>query len=196
MRTLLPGAVAALLTTSLLSAAGPAGAANDQDPRRVETTVAYTCDSALGSGTVDVTVSTFLPRTHVAGTKLAKRSVDVSLVVPEELTQAMRDQGVEEVSGESDDATWSIGRKVREIRDLALPPTPVPDEGPLVLAGRGTAQAVRLTTPKTYPVRLPESFSALVTTSGGVETRTTLSCTLAEDAVARIAILKVVNAEA
>lgn len=196
MRTLLAGAVAALVTTCTLTAVPPAGAIDDTDSRQVEKTVTYACDSSLGSGDFAVTVSTSLPRTHEAGTKLAIRTVGFSIVVPEDLTQTMRDYGVEEVSGESKDTTWSIGAKVRDIRDLKLPSTPVPDEGPLVLSGAGTAQAVRLVTPKTYPVRLPETFSAIVSTTGGVETTATITCALADGEVARIAILKVVNAGA
>lgn len=191
MRPLLP--IAALALSALV--AGPAGAANDQDPRPVERTIGYTCDSSFGGGDVPVTVSLRLPKTSVVDTKLAKRTIDVSIVVPDELTRAMRDSGIDAVSGESSDATYSIGAKVRDIRDLVLPPTPVPAEGPLVLTGQGVMEAVRLTETRSYPVRMPEAFSAVVALSGDVETETTLSCVLAQDAVAKIAIVKVVAAE-
>ena len=197
VRTLLPATATCLVSAlgALALVAGPALAANDQDPRPIERTIGYTCDSSFGGGDVPVTVSLRLPKTAVVDTKLAKRTIDVSITVPDELTQAMRDYGIDEVSGESTDATYSVGTKVRDIRNLVLPPTAVPAEGPLVLTGQGTMQAVRLTETKSYPVRMPGAFSAVVAVSGDVETETTLSCVLAPDAVAKIAILKVVAAE-
>lgn len=190
MRTLLPPALVAL-ALPLLSAA-PAGAANDQDPRLVEKTVVYSCESALGDGDIAVSVRVLLPKTTVAGRKLAARPMDLTFVVPEEMTQALRDQGVEEVSGESEDATYSIGNKTRDIKDLVLPPTPVPDQGPLTLEGQGLAQAVRLTRVASYPVRLPELFTATVTVSGGFDATTTLTCALADGESAKLTSLKVV----
>lgn len=186
--------VALALLASVL-VASPAGAANDEDPRIVERTVAYTCDAgALGGGAFDTTVRVPLPRTTVSGTKLAARPMEFTIVVPDEMTQALRDNGIEEVSAESQDATYSVGQRIRDIQDLVVPPTAVPTEGQLVLEGQGLAQAIRLTRVKSYPVRLPEAFTATVTVTGSTTTDGQLSCVLADGATAKLTSIKVVPA--
>ena len=191
----LAAGLAAGLTASLTAGLtlAPAGAANDQDPRTVERTVVYTCDAGpLGQGDVEVQVRVLLPRTVVAGTKLASRPLDLAVVLPEEMVQRLRDAGVEEVSGESDDATWSVGEQVRDIDDLVLPPTAVPPEGYLVLEGQGLARAVRLTRVDTYPVRMPEAFTATLTGTGEVDATVDAACALAEDQRATLTSVRVV----
>ncbi|MCK5930144.1 MAG: hypothetical protein KAG80_18240, partial [Nocardioides sp.] len=140
MRPLLPAVVAALVAPVLPVLAAPAGAANDQDPRTIDKRTVYTCSSeVLGTGDFETFVRVQLPRTVTAGKKMAARPLDLSIVVPEDMTQAMRDYGVEEVSGRSDDATYKVGKKKRKIRRLEIPATEVPAEGLLVLEGTGTA---------------------------------------------------------
>lgn len=187
----LPSLLAPALLWPVLSA-GPVGAANDQDARIVDATVVYDCDSAVGGGPTEVAVRVSLPRTVTAGTKMAARPWDVTVVVPEELTAELRERGVEEVSARSDDATYEVGPRTRRLRDVVLPPTVVPGEGLLILEGQGQAQAVRLKKVDTYPVRVPEAFSARLSFVGETEGETDLSCTLAEGARAKIATVRVV----
>lgn len=190
MRPLLSVPLLALLLPTL--AAVPAGAANDQDPRIVELTTVYTCDSDLGGGDTEVTVRTALPRTVTAGTKMAGRPMDFTIVVPEELTDAMREYGIEEVSGRSDDTTYRVGPKTRKVRKVVLPPTEVPAEGLLILEGQGTAQAVKLRKVDTYPVKLPAAFTADVTATGQFTVTQELSCVLADGARSKIGTVRVV----
>lgn len=193
MRTLAP--LVALLLPAVV--ASPAGGANDQDARFVEHTTVYTCDAgSLGEGDVELGVRVALPKEVVAGTKLAIRTMDLTIVVPEEMTQRLRDLGVESVSGESRDATYRIGPKTRDIRDVVIPSTDVPDEGYLVLTAQGTAQAVRMTRIDTYPVKLPEAFTATIDGEGAIDASGTLSCSLAEGAVSKITKIRVVPATA
>ncbi|NYI10882.1 hypothetical protein BKA05_002397 [Nocardioides marinus] len=194
MRPLLPAVAAALLAPLLpVLAAAPAGAANDQDPRMVERTTVYTCASeVLGSGDFETFVRVQLPRTVTAGKKMAARPIDFSIVVPEEMTQTMRDYGVEEVSGRSDDATYKVGTKKRKIRRLELPSTEVPAEGLLVLEGTGTAQAVRLKKIDTYPVKLPGRFTATITVTGSFSMSDELTCRIAKGAKTKIGSVRVV----
>ena len=195
MRTLVPGALGALLLPVLL--ASSAGAANDQDARFVEHTTVYTCDAGpLGEGDVELAVRFPLPKRMVAGTKLSVRTMDFTIVVPEDMTQRLRDLGVESVSGESDDATYRIGPKTRDIRDLEIPTADVPDEGYMVLTAQGTAQAVRMTRIDTYPVKLPEAFTATLDGEGEIDASANLACVLAEGAVAKITKIQVVPATA
>jgi hypothetical protein len=185
---------AALVATGLVAGpAGPAGAANDQDPRVVERTIVYRCDAGpLGQGDVEVQTRVLLPRTAVVGTKLASRPIDLAVVLPEEMVQALREAGVEEVSGESEDATWSVGDAVRDIDDLVLPPTAVPAEGYLVVEGQGLARGVRLGRVDTYPVRMPAAFTATLTGTGQVEATVDVACALVEDQRAKLTSLRVV----
>lgn len=185
---------AALVATGLVAApAGPAGAANDQDPRTVERTVVYSCDAGpLGQGDVEVQARVLLPRTVVAGTKLASRPIDLTVVLPEEMVQALRDAGVEEVSGESEDATWSVGEEVRDIDDLVLPATAVPAEGYLVMEGQGLARAARLGRVDTYPVRMPATFTATLTGTGQVDATADVACALAEGQRAKLTSIRAV----
>jgi len=194
VRPLLPAVVAALVAPVLpVLAAAPAGAANDQDPRTIDKRTVYTCSSeVLGTGDFETFVRVQLPRTVTAGKKMAARPIDLSIVVPEDMTQAMRDYGVEEVSGRSDDATYKVGKKKRKIRRLEIPATEVPAEGLLVLEGTGTAQAVRLNKVDTYPVKLPKRFSATVSVTGAFSFDDDLTCRIAKGAKTKIGSVRVV----
>ena len=189
VRPLLSAVVAALIAPVLpVLAAAPAGAANDQDPRTIDKRTVYTCSSeVLGTGDVETFVRVQLPRTVTAGKKMAARPIDLSIVVPEDMTQAMRDYGVEEVSGRSDDATYK-----GKIRRLEIPATEVPAEGLLVLEGTGTAQAVRLNKVDTYPVKLPKRFSAAVSVTGAFSFDDDLTCRIAKGAKTKIGSVRVV----
>ena len=123
VRPLLPAVVAALVAPVLpVLAAAPAGAANDQDPRTIDKRTVYTCSSeVLGTGDFETFVRVQLPRTVTAGKKMAARPLDLSIVVPEDMTQAMRDYGVEEVSAKHQDG----GRLVSQERCDYLRPTVV-----------------------------------------------------------------------
>lgn len=197
VRTPLLGALALTLPVLPLLAlgpAGPAGAADDQDARVVELRTVYTCEALGESGATEVFVRTQLPRTVTAGTKMAARPIDLTIVVPEEMVQTMRDVGVERVSGESHDATYRVGRITRDIRDLRLPTTEVPPPGELmVLEGQGTAQAVRLERVDTYPVKLPKAFTADVDVEGQFSTTVELACSLAEGERSKIGSVRVVR---
>ena len=194
MRPLLPAAVAALVAPVLpVLVAAPAGAANDQDPRTIDKQTVYTCSSdVLGTGDFETFVRVQLPRTVTAGKKMAARPIDLSIVVPEEMTQTLRDYGVQEVSGRSDDATYKVGKKKRKIRRLEIPATEVPAEGLMVLEGTGTAQAVRLDEIDTYPVKLPKKFTAAVSATGAFAYDDDLTCRIAEGAKTKIGSVRVV----
>ncbi len=193
VRPLLPAVVAALVAVLPVLVAAPAGAANDQDPRTIDKQTVYTCSSdVLGTGDFETFVRVQLPRTVTAGKKMAARPIDLSIVVPEEMTQTLRDYGVQEVSGRSDDATYKVGKKKRKIRRLEIPATEVPAEGLMILEGTGTAQAVRLNEIDTYPVKLPKKFTAAVSATGAFAYDDDLTCRIAEGAKTKIGSVRVV----
>lgn len=199
MRTSVLGALTLALPVLPLLALGPAGpagpavAATDQDPRWVELTLDYDCEALGESGVAEVFARMQLPRTVRAGTKMAARTLDLTIVVPEQLVQTMREAGVERISGESRGATYSVGPHIRRIRDLQLPLTDVPPPDELmVVQAQGVAQAVRLEETRTEPVRLPGELTAEVDLEGAASATVDLACSLVQGERRKIGSVKVV----
>ncbi|NYJ00589.1 hypothetical protein HNR19_001287 [Nocardioides thalensis] len=188
--------VLALLATVFVAAGGPPAHGVDYDHE-----TSYSCTSAYGGGTAAGVVSVGLPKRVQAGERLRARPIEVTIVVPSDLVDTLRENDVDSIEGTSDDATYRLKKRgtkaiVKPINDLVVPETAVPAEGDMTLIGTGTASGHTFRRAGLYSVLVPKAFTADGTAHGVPivgDLDFTMSCALASGAPAKIASLRVVR---
>lgn len=182
----------ALALLAPLLAVPTAPSAQAAGTRAAKLVTTYGCDSDYGSGSSEVALGTKLPTSVKAGKKVGERTLSVVLVVPEDLTDMLRDYGVTAVKGSSGKAPLTVGSVKVPVRGLKIPRTPMPDEGELVLRGTGTVAAFTMPKAGSFAVKVPARLVADLTGYvGGLSASTTLTCAVADDAPVRLGTLRV-----
>jgi hypothetical protein len=188
-------ALIALVCTMLVGFGDPAGAV----VRELRTSYRCTATASgidLGAGRARATVRVNLPRQVQVGARIAARDIRFRVRVPSAILDQARTLGVDAVDAASDDAYYRIKRQRKAVRNLTVPRTDVPADGPMVLVGTGRASGHTFDEVGRYPIRLPLAFTASGTAYGagpGVDQPFELACRLVPDAPERIATIRVVR---
>ncbi len=195
---LLAALVAALMSLVLVAPA-PAGAVV------VAKTITYDCeaDTPLGTetGSSDVLIETTLPARVHKGDKVPARDVTFTIQVPSDLVDTLRDAGTDAVSAVGENANgvptvfFKVGTLKKPIKNLVVPETPVPAEGPMTIVGTGRAASFTLNETGTYAVKVTAGFKAIVTAHGTIigDEEAPLSCLVADGESKKLGEIKVVR---
>lgn len=154
-RLLTAVAGSALTATALVAA--PAVQAAPAKPVTLDT--GYTCTTAIGDKSVDVTVKLSLPATVKKGKAVKASTVKLTVVLPEDLVGGLRFLGVTELSGSATGAKYSVGATKVPLTNATIPPTAVPESGTMTLHATGKAGGFTIKKPGTYAVKIPASFA-------------------------------------
>lgn len=149
------GAVASLAGAAVLVAT-PAAEAK---PASLKSN--YTCTTALGDQSMDVTIKINLPAKAKKGSKVAARPVKMTVVLPESLVTPMRDVlGITAISGSASKIKYAVGSTKVPLSKVKIPETQVPDSGGMTLKASGTANGFKAPKkPGKYVVSIPTSFT-------------------------------------
>jgi hypothetical protein len=133
----------------------------------VDKSIGYRCSSQYGGGRTAVRIHVSIPDRIAQGVTVPSRRIKFKIRVPAELVDALRNSGVDSISGHGR-AHFSVGSLVRPIRKLHLPEKEVPASGGMTLKGSGRAASFIMNQPGTYKVKVTKSLTATATAHGGL----------------------------
>lgn len=188
--------LAALGATTALAAGSVLVAAPAAQAKPVSLKSNYTCATALGDQSLDVTIKIDLPAKVKKNSKVKSRPVNMIVKLPESLVSPMRDiLGITEISGSASAIKYSVGSKKIPLSKVKIAKTAVPGSGGMTLKAKGTANGFKAPSkPGKYTVKIPGGFTFNALNQDGQPVPTSpFPCTLTKGSPSKLGTIKVVK---
>jgi hypothetical protein len=151
----------------------------------------YTCTTSIGDQTVAVTTKVSWPKKATKGTKVAAKKVTLSVVLPQSLTDLLRNVGVTSLSGTAKGVKAKVGTVAVPLKGVGFEDQAVPASGTMKIKATGTASAFKLKKVGTQAVSIPKAFKFTAIDQNGNALIANSPCGLDDGQKSKIGSIKV-----